>query len=271
MSGRILVLGAGEHASAAGHRLFGCGFHLVMTDLARPMAVRRAVSFCSAIADGEAIVEGVRAVRYDVARASALAEHDFRHIPVFVDPSGCLRTSWRPDVIVDARLLKTSSGSLMADAPLTIALGPGPVAGRDVHFVVETRRGHDLGRVIEQGQAAKDTGEPGDIGGYTHQRVLRAPTHGTFESPLRIGAMVKAGDVVGRVGSGPVIAQIAGVVRGLAASGLEVGAGQKLGDVDPRGDVRYCTTISDKARTISGSVLEIVVRFFRRPGREAPP
>ena len=269
MSERGLILGAGEHASATGHRLFRCGYAVVMTDLARPMAVRRAVSFCSAITDGEITVEGVRAVRHDVEQASTLSDLDRDHIAVFVDPASRLRTSWHPDVIVDARLLKTRSGSLLGDAALTIALGPGPVAGRDVHFVVETQRGHDLGRIIEQGQAAADTGEPGNIGGYTHQRVLRAPAAGSFESPVRIGALVKAGDVVGRVGAEPVIAQIAGVLRGLAASGLEVGTGQKLGDIDPRGEVRYCTTISDKARTISGSVLEIVARFFRERGREA--
>jgi xanthine dehydrogenase accessory factor len=265
MSAKVLILGAGEHASATGHRLFRCGLRVVMTDLATPMAVRRAVSFCSAITDGEVTVEGVRGVRHELDRAGDLAGFDWSHVPVFVDPSSSLKACWRPDVIVDGRLLKASSGSFMAHAPLTIALGPGPVAGRDVHFVVETQRGHDLGRIIDDGEAAKDTGEPGDIGGFTHQRVLRAPAGGRFQGVLRIGATVAAGDVVGRVGAEQVVARIAGVLRGLATSGLEVGAGQKLGDIDPRGVVRFASTISDKARTISGSVLEIVDGFLRRP------
>ena len=145
-----------------------------------------------------------------------------------------------------------------------IGLGPGLDAGRDVHFVVETMRGHDLGRIIASGPSSPDTGEPGEIGGYTHKRVVRAPASGVFTSSRRIGERVAAGDVLGSVAGVEMKAQIAGVLRGLLWPGLSVSAGFKVADVDPRGDASMCYTLSDKARIISGSVLEIVVAHAGR-------
>jgi xanthine dehydrogenase accessory factor len=269
MRERVLIKGAGELASATAHRLFRCGFRVVMTDLERPTAVRRTVSFCSAIYDREIEIEGVRGVGRRLDQADALARWDGSHIPVFVDPGCRLRAIWRPDVIVDARLLKRNLDNDRGDAGLVIGLGPGLEAGRDVHYVVETNRGHHLGRILEQGAAASDTGQPGDIGGYTWERVLVAPIRGVFHSEHRIGSRVRAGDVVGSVAGHPVTAAIPGVLRGLVYPGLEVAAHQKLGDVDPRGDPSYCHTFSDKARTISGSVLEIVIAHVGREPQTA--
>jgi xanthine dehydrogenase accessory factor len=241
--------------------LFACGFHVVMTDLAWPTAIRRTVSFCSAIPEGEITVEGVRAVGCAPAEADALTARAAEHIAVFVDPAGELVARWRPDVIVDGRILKRNAGNRLSDAPLVIGMGPGLEAGRDVHAVVETNRGHDLGRVIERGFAELDTHEPGDIGGYTRERLVVAPCAGRFATARRIGEQVRAGDALGSVEGAAVRTAIAGVVRGLALPGLVVVPGQKLGDVDPRGEEAFCHTISDKARTISGGVLEIVVRY----------
>ena len=257
--GRVLIKGAGEQASATAHRLFRCGYRVAMTDLARPTAIRRTVAFCSAIYEGEIEVEGVRGVRSMVEAAAALPAAEWPHIPVCVDPEARLVTLWRPDVIVDARILKGNLDNRRDDAPLVIGLGPGLEAGRDVHYVVETMRGHDLGRIIASGTSSSDTGEPGEIGGYTHERVVRAPADGVFTSRRRIGERIEAGDVLGSVAGVELRAQIAGVLRGLLWPGLTVTAGFKVADVDPRGDASMCTTLSDKARIISGSVLEIVV------------
>ena len=256
---KVLVKGAGEQASATAHRLFRCGHRVAMTDLEQPTAIRRTVSFCSAIYEGAIEIEGVRAVGLRLDDAGMLASHDWSHIPVFVDPEARLVGRWRPDVIVDARILKQNVGNRCADAPLVIGLGPGLEAGRDVHYVVETRRGHHLGRIVERGFTDADTGEPGEIGGWTHERLLRAPSSGLFESRRAIGEPVAAGDVIGTVAGTAISAVIAGVIRGLLHPGLLVTPGQKVGDVDPRGDPALCRLLSDKARTISGSVLEIVV------------
>jgi xanthine dehydrogenase accessory factor len=264
MRGKILIKGAGELASATAHRLFRCGFSVVMTELERPTAVRRKVSFGSAVYDREIEIEGVRGVLHHRDEADALATFNWSHIPVFIDPECRLRSIWKPDVIVDARLLKQNLDNRLDDAGLTIGLGPGLEAGKEVHYVVETNRGHHLGRIVESGTADDDTGRPGEIGGYTHERVLVAPVSGAFEGHREIGGRVRPGEIVGRVAGQPVTARISGVIRGLVVSGLDVIAGQKLGDIDPRGDPAFCRTLSDKARTISGSVLEIVVRHVLR-------
>jgi xanthine dehydrogenase accessory factor len=274
---KVLIKGAGEQASATAHRLFRCGFRVVMTELEQPMAVRRTVSFCSAVRDREIEIEGVRGVRHDLGQVGSLERFDWSHIPVFVDPTGRLLAVWKPDVVIDARIAKSNLDNHCDDAGLVIGLGPGLEAGRDVHYVVETHRGHDLGRIIARGAAARDTGQPGDIGGYTHERVLVAPVAGVFETRQAIGNVVQAGDLLGEVraesfpagGSAGVAAGISGVIRGLLPSGFQVTVRQKLGDIDPRGDPAFCYTLSDKARTISGSVLEIVIRYVRAKSKSA--
>jgi xanthine dehydrogenase accessory factor len=261
---RVLILGAGEHASGTAHRLFRCGFVVVMTDLASPRAVRRKVSFSSAILEGEITVEGVRGIACGAPDPQQLASLDGASVAVFVDPLGELKKLWRPDVIIDARIAKRNLDNRLDDAPLVIGYGPGLVAGRDVHFVVETRRSHDLGRILAEGMASPDTGIPGEIAGVGAARVLRAPAAGLLRTCREIGDLVQAGDVIARVGDQPVKSAIAGVVRGLLQSGVPVEAKQKLGDVDPRGDPAACTTLSDKTRALSGAALEIIVSRFLR-------
>jgi xanthine dehydrogenase accessory factor len=200
----------------------------------------------------------------------ALPDEAWDHIPVCVDPEARLVALWHPDVIVDARILKTNLDNRCSDAPLVIGLGPGLEAGRDVHYVVETMRGHDLGRIIASGPSSSDTGEPGEIGAYTRERVVRAPANGVFTSPRRIGDPIEAGDVLGSVAGVEMRAQIAGVLRGLLWPGLLVTTGFKVADVDPRGDASLCTTLSDKARIISGSVLELVVAHAGRRIQREP-
>jgi xanthine dehydrogenase accessory factor len=235
---------------------------VAMTELLRPTALRRSVSFCAAVFDGVCTVEGVPGRLWSLGEWEELEQRDLDHVPVFVDSEGLLVERWSPDVIVDGRVLKRNDGNSADQASLVIGLGPGLLAGRDVHIVIEMRRGHDLGRAIRSGFSAPDTGIPGPIAGYTVERVLRAPCAGVLETLLEIGQLVSPGDVVCTVAGQPVEAAISGVLRGVVHGGIEVSANLKVGDVDPRGDPAFCFTISDKARTISGSVLEAILSRF---------
>lgn len=268
MREKVLVKGAGEQASATAHRLFRAGYRVLMTELARPTAIRRSVAFCSAVYEGVVEIEGVRGALSRIEDVDALPAAEWTHVPVCVDPMSRLARLWKPDVIVDARILKMNLDDSLDDAPLTIGLGPGLVAGKDVHYAIETMRGHDLGRIVAEGPTTHDTGRPGDIGGFTTERLLRSPADGVFTSARRIGDRLAAGDVVAHVGDAVMRTPIAGVLRGLLWPGLEVTAGFKVADVDPRNDPALCRTLSDKARTISGSVLELVVAHAgrSRPG-----
>jgi xanthine dehydrogenase accessory factor len=262
---KILIRGAGEMATGTAVRLHNSGFpFLVMTDIDRPLAVRRMVSFCEAVHEGVWSVEGVKAVKIDL-----LAEADLVHgrgqVPVLVDPLNTSRDSLKPDVIVDAILAKKNLGTRITDAPLVIGMGPGFHAGKDVHCIIETNRGHDLGRLISEGEAFPDTGIPGEIEGQAALRVLRSPSDGVFHSDVKIGSLVKAGTVVGSVDGREVVAPLSGVLRGLIRPGNRVTAGLKIGDVDPRGKIHYCFTISEKARAIGGAVLEAILMKFNKP------
>lgn len=259
----ILIKGAGELATAAAHRLARAGFPVAMTELSRPTCVRRLVSFAQAMLDGSFEVEGVRA-----RRVPAWDEAWRTSLPGFVPilPAESLDLGrLRPDVIVDARVAKRNLDNAATDAPLVIALGPGIEAGRDAHAVVETNRGHHLGRILESGFAEPDTGVPGTLGGLTHERILRAPAAGVFRAARELGDRVAEGEAVGDVAGRPVVASCSGILRGLIADGIPVAANLKVGDVDPRGDLSALRTISDKARTVSGAVLELACAFsFRR-------
>jgi len=256
----ILIKGAGDVATGVAHRLYRAGFRPLMTELPQPLTVRRMVSFSEAVYAGRVEVEEVPAVRA-AALDEALALRREGVVPVIVDPQGEIQRQWRPRVLIEATLAKHNTGITMGDAPLVIALGPGFTAGHDAHAVVETKRGHGLGRVITGGGAEPNTGEPEAVAGYTHQRVLRAPCPGVFTPLAAIGDTVAPGQVVGRVGEVPVTAAIAGVVRGLLHEGLSVTPGLKIGDIDPRGVPEYCFTISDKARAVGGGVLEAIGAF----------
>jgi len=260
---RILVRGAGDMATAVAWRLCMAGFPVVMTEVERPLAVRRRVAFCEAVWDGTAEVEGIRATRIE-GPSEAASIQARGEIPVLVDPNLDTIKELSPDVLVDATLAKRNLGVSLNLAPLVIGVGPGFCAGVDVHMVVETKRGHNLGRVITEGEAYPDTGVPGVIGGYGMERVLRAPADGVFEPEVRLGDRVSPGQVVARISGEHLRTEIDGVVRGLIRPGLTVQKGLKVGDVDPRGDASFVDTISDKARAVAGGVLESILRVYNR-------
>jgi xanthine dehydrogenase accessory factor len=251
---RAVVKGAGDIASGVALCLHRAGFAVAMTEIARPTAVRRTVSFAQAVYEGAASVEGTEAVAVGPSGIEDAMVSGAIAVIVAEDADEVLGRV-RPVLLVDAIIAKRNLGTHIGDAPAVIALGPGFVAGRDAHAVIETRRGHDLGRVLLEGSARENTGVPGDIGGYTWERVVRSPADGVFRTAADIGAVIKAGDVVGYVGEEPVRVALDGVLRGLLHTGLFVTEGFKLGDVDPRGDPSRCLTVSDKARAIGGSVL----------------
>jgi xanthine dehydrogenase accessory factor len=261
----IAIKSAGEMASAAAWRLYMAGFrNIFMMEAVAPLAVRREVAFCEAVHDGFKTVEGVQALRTEGAEQFHTIWGAGK-IAVTVDPQWNTLRGVRPDVLVDAILSKKNLGTHKEEAGLVIGLGPGFMAGGDVHFVIETNRGHHLGRILTSGCAAPDTGIPGPIEGISVERLLRAPAEGELRSSCRIGDRVEKGAALGDVGGLPVVSGIGGVLRGLIRPGTWVREGQKIGDIDPRGDVSYCFTISDKARAIAGSVLEAVLRTYNRP------
>jgi xanthine dehydrogenase accessory factor len=247
----ILIKGGGEMATGVAHRLFHSGFLVCLTEIPEPLAVRREVSFCEAVFEGQKMVEGVKAIKVE-GEAKVYQAWNEGLIPILVDPQCRARRKLNPDVIIDAILAKTNTGTQINDAPLVIGLGPGFRAGEDVHWVVETNRGHNLGRVIERGEAEADTGVPGNIGGYTWERVLRAPSAGRFRGTKRIGDRVEKGEIVAEVEKLPVHSQISGVLRGLLRDRGWVEKDMKVGDVDPRAAREHCFMISDKARAIGG-------------------
>ena len=253
-----LIRGAGDIASGAAMRLWRCGIDVVMTDLARPTAIRRTVAFSDAIVHGETTVEGLRAVRAEnAAEAKKLLREG--SLPVLADPECACREELAPDALVDAILAKRNLGTKIDDAPIVVGVGPGFTAGEDCHAVVETMRGHTLGRVIYSGSALPNTNIPGLIGGFAGERVLRAPADGIFVQKLEIGASVHTGDVAGTVNGVPMLCQIDGMLRGILPDGTPVTRGMKSGDVDPRGKREYCDLVSDKALAIGGGVLEAIL------------
>lgn len=253
----VVIKGGGDMATGVAHRLHRAGMRLVITELPQPLVIRRTVAFASAIFRDEVEVEGIRARLVEPSRIEEMWWEG--SIPVLIDPEARIVDSLQPQVLVDAIMAKRNAGTRMHDAPLVIALGPGFTVGMDCHAVVETNRGHYLGRVILAGSAEPNTGMPGTVDGYTEERVLRVPCAGLFQAHYRIGEHVRASQTVAHVNGFPVHAQIGGVLRGLLADGVPTTAGMKVGDIDPRGRVEHCFTISDKARAIGGGVLEAIL------------
>lgn len=252
----VIIKGAGDLATGVAYRLYKCKLDVIMTEISRPLVVRRKVAFAEAVHEGTVNVEGIKAslaICLEQAR-DLLAD---RIIPVMVDPEAVVVKMLHPEVVVDARVAKRNLGTNKDEAPLVIGLGPGFEAGKDVHAVIETCRGHRLGRVIYYGSAIPNTGSPGSVGGYTVERLLRAPVEGIVTGTRNIGELVDKGEVVAFVGSIPVLAQISGMIRGMIKDGVRVSRGTKIGDVDPRTDAEY-DTISDKALAVAGGVLEAV-------------
>ena len=258
----VLIRGAGDLASGVALRLWRAGLQVVMTEIARPTTIRRTVAFSDAVLAGRARVEELGAVRA-ATPAQALALLKEGVLPVLVDPEAACRAELRPDALVDAILAKKNLGTAITDAPIVIGVGPGFTVGRDCHAAVETMRGHSLGRAYYAPGSAPlpNTAIPGLIGGYTGERVLRAPADGVFTGAKRIGDAVKAGDTAGYAGGLPMRCTIDGVLRGLLADGVSVRKGMKAGDVDPRGRPEYCSTVSDTALAVGGGVLEAILHL----------
>jgi len=291
---KVLIKGAGDLASGIACRLYRSGCSIVMTETAVPTTVRRTVAFSPAIYMGRAMVEEIEGVRCNTLEEMEKAVENGQ-IPVVEDPECRIVFGWNPDVVVDAIIAKRNLGTSIMDAETVISVGPGFTAGVDCHCVVETKRGHNLGRCIWEGCAFPNTGVPGMIGGYDKERIIRASVDGVFFGRCSIGDLVEKGQTVGVVVESrsegvesqnagaenqaagaenriagaevPIYAQIDGVVRGLLQDGVVVKKGMKSGDIDPRGEVKSCFTVSDKASAIGGGVLEAICMRQRQLGR----
>jgi len=258
------VKGAGDLATGAALSLCRAGFRVLMTELAEPIAIRLSVSFAQAIYAGSHVVEGIGAER--CARDGWEAVLAAGAVAVVVDPEARVLNECSPVVVVDAVMAKRNTGTARREGSVVIGLGPGFSAGDDVDAVVETMRGHELGRVVRKGSARQNTGIPGEVGGRTADRVLRAPADGRVIHERRIGDVVEEGAVVARVGGAAVRAAFDGCVRGLIHEGIEVTRGMKIGDVDPRADARFVDIVSDKARAVGRAVLEAALEIGRERG-----
>jgi xanthine dehydrogenase accessory factor len=258
----VVVRGGGDLGSGVVYRLHRAGYPVVVTEVARPSVVRRGVAFGTAVYEGDVAVEDVTG-RHATDTDAAVAILEDGDVPVLEDPDAAVAGELDAAVLVDAIMAKgkTDTGTRRDDADVVVGLGPGFVAGEDVDAVVETDRGHQLGRVFYEGTASEYDGEPGERRGYTHERVVRAPADGRWETAVDIGDVVSAGDAVGYVDDQPVTAEIDGLVRGLVHGGLQVSAGGKLGDVDPRGESVDHEKVSDKALCLGGGVLEAVLNL----------
>ena len=254
----VVIRGAGDIATGIALRLWRSGLQIVMTDLEKPTAIRRTVCFSQAILHRTFQVEDVTA-RYAETPDEALQRTREGYVAVLADPKGHCISALHPDVVVDAILAKKNLGTTMRDAPVVIGVGPGFTAGEDCHAVVETMRGHSMGRVIYRGSAIPNTGIPGLIGGFAGERVLRAPADGVFHPLLEIGDRVRQGDIAATVAGIPMTCTLDGILRGILSEGTPVFRGMKAGDIDPRCEVSHCYTASDKAIAVGGGVLEAIL------------
>ena len=260
---KILIKGAGDLASGIACRLHRSGFLVVMTEKPVPTTVRRTVAFSRAVYEDRTKVEDITGI---LCRSIKEVEEALSNdqVAVVVDEECKIREKWNPDAVVDAIIAKKNLGTRITDADIVVGVGPGFTAGKDCHCVVETKRGHDLGRCIWNGSAIPNTGVPGIIGGYDKERIIRAVDNGMFHPAVTIGTVVQLNDVVGYVNDAPVLAQVGGVVRGLLQDGVTVFRGMKSGDIDPRGVTGHCYTISDKASAIGGGVLEAILSLQKK-------
>lgn len=254
---KVLIKGAGDLATGIAYEFWLAGHEILMTDIEVPLTVRRMVAFSRAVYEGEAQVEKAKGILVRN-QEEALAVISEGHIAVIVDEKAKIREEYRPDILIDGIMAKQNTGTCKNDAPLVIGIGPGFTAGTDCHYVIETQRGPFLGNVICEGSAIPNTGIPGEIAGYTIERLIRASASGTMEPAAQIGELVKKGQIVAVTGGIPVYAQMSGIVRGMLQEGVQVEKGLKIGDIDARENQEYCYTISDKARKIGRGALEAV-------------
>ncbi len=253
----VIIRGGGDLATGVAVRLFRAGFSVIILEIDRPTVIRLPVSFARTVYEGEAIIEGIEAVLISSWEETEKITK-LNKVPVLVDPKGSCIKKLSPAVLVDAILTKRNLGTRINQAPLVIGLGPGFTAEEDVDVVIETKRGHNLGRVYYHGQAAPDTGVPGEVGGESKRRLLRAPAEGKIIPLHKIGDLVKTEEVIAEIGGVLLKAEISGVLRGLIYPQSWVTRGMKVGDIDPRGIREYCFTVSDKARSLGGAVLEAI-------------
>mgnify|MGYP005778691949 FL=1 len=265
---KILIKGAGDLATGIASRLYGAGHRILMTEIPEPLTVRRTVALSRAVYEGSARVEDMNGILAED-RYGAEKIMDAGDVAVMVDPGAGCREWFCPDVIVDAIIAKRNTGTRITDAPFVIGTGPGFTAGIDCNCVVETKRGHTLGNIIWKGSAIPNTGVPGNVGGYTIERLIRASGDGRIEPEVQIGDSVEMGQLVAVTGGNPVYAQMSGIVRGMLQEGARVKTGLKISDIDARAEISHCYTISDKARAIGGGVLEAVTGYERMKGRYA--
>ena len=251
-----IVRGGGDLATGIIYRLWKAGYTVLSLETETPLVVRRTVSVASAVFDGSTVIEDMEAVRIDSLKDFSF---DRGRISVLVDPEGSSIGILKPDLVVDAIMAKKNLGTDKGMAPLVIGIGPGFSAPEDVDAVIETKRGHYLGRVIRKGSAIPNTGVPGLIKGYTVERLLRSPAEGNVVPVKQIGDTVMPGDAVAYVQGLPVCSQIEGIVRGLIHPSVKVSKGLKIGDIDPRGEREHCFSITDKALAIAGGVLEVIM------------
>lgn len=265
---KILIKGAGDLATGIAVRLYQCGHRIVMTEIEKPLTVRRMVAFSRAVYETKVTVEETCG---KLAEMPDEAEHIVEDgaVAVIVDPEAKVRNTFCPDVIIDAILAKKNTGTHITDAPFVIGVGPGFTAGEDCHCVIETKRGHTLGTVIWKGSAIPNTGVPGNVGGYTIERLIRASAPGKMQAVAHIGDMVQEGQIVAYTGEKPVYAKMTGIVRGMLQDGVTVEENLKIGDIDARCERAHCFTVSDKARSIGGAALEAVTQFERICGNYA--
>jgi len=260
----VLIRGAGDLATGAALAFHAAGFGVLMTEIAQPTAIRLTVSFAAAVYDGSCVVEGVRAERCDHSRWRSVSNRGV--VAVLVDPPAAVQAEAAPRVVLDAIMAKRNLGTRRVDGAVVIALGPGFCAGTDVDAVIETARGHTLGRIMRKGCAEADTGTPGEIAGRTSERVLRAPQDGVITRCRQIGDLVEAGDLIFRIGDAEVRAPFRGCVRGAISPRVAVTRGMKIGDVDPRAETAYVHAVSDKARAVGRAALEAALLIGRERG-----
>ena len=258
----VAIKGAGDLASGIALRVWRSGYRVILSELPVPLCIRRTVAFADAVINGSAKVEDAESVLIsDISKAAAVWED--RKLPVIVDENAEKILTLAPDVLIDARIIKTwREDTHLRDAALVIGMGPGFTAGSNAHCVIETNRGHNMGRVFWKGSAEPDTGVPGTIKGEGIKRVIKAPCPGVFKPLVEIGDSVKTGEVIAKIGATNIEATLDGIVRGIIYPGINVWDGLKIMDIDPRGKREHCFTVSDKATALGGGVLEAILTRF---------
>ena len=265
MENLVIIRGGGDVATGTIYKLYQCGFKVLVLETENPSAIRRNVAFSEAVYNGTQTVENLTChLAKTVEEAVFMLEEG--KLVMLIDPKGESIDRLNPMAVVDGILAKKNLGTNRKMAPITVALGPGFTAGDDVDAVIETMRGHSLGRVIYEGQAIANTGIPGMVGGYTKERVIHSPAAGVMRNVSKITDTVKKGEVIAFIETGrekvSVEATIDGLLRGLIRDGYPVTKGFKIADIDPRlNEFDNCFTISDKARCIAGGVVEAILHL----------